>query len=238
MHRLTPDERSTVDALLSLYRQGAFPMADPISGEVCFCTTHERGVVPLEGSEAARPAKRLLRTMRSGRFTFTSDRAFERVVEACAEPRPDDPESWINEQIMRWCLLLHTAGHAHSVEAWRDDPETGEHALVGGLYGMTLGGAFFGESMFHRSRPRLPDGSRHPLDGTDASKACFYLTCEHLRRRGYSLFDVQFLNDHTARLGCIEIPQRSYRNALRAACETSAQWRPFEPAALLAGLAG
>jgi len=226
----------TVEALLSLYKQGAFPMADPDTGEVCFCTTRIRGVVPLAGEDAARPSRRLLRTMRSGRFEFTTDEAFEAVVRACAEPRPDEPTSWINDQIVQWAVLMHRAGHARSVEAWRTHPDTGERALVGGLYGMTLGRAFFGESMFHRPKPRLPDGARHPLDGADASKACFYLVCEHLRARGFTLFDVQFLNEHTERLGCVEIPQDEYLDHLLEACETEASWRPFKPEALIEGL--
>jgi leucyl/phenylalanyl-tRNA--protein transferase len=233
---LSPDERTTVDALLSLYRQGAFPMADPETGEVCFCTTRIRGVVPLTGPRAARPARRLVRTLRSGRFAFTSDEAFEAVIRACAEPRPDEPTSWINEQIVQWCLLLHDAGCAHSVEAWRTDPGTGERVLVGGLYGVTLGGAFFGESMFHRARPRRPDGSRHPLDGADASKACFALVCEHLRARGFPLFDVQFLNDHTERLGGVDVSQARYLHTLMEAVEEQPAWRPFEPDLLVARL--
>jgi leucyl/phenylalanyl-tRNA--protein transferase len=226
----------TVEALLSLYRQGAFPMADPDTGEVCFCTTRIRGIVPLRGDDAARPSRRLLRTMRSGRFEFTTDEAFEEVVRACAEPRPDEPTSWINEQIVQWCKLMRRADQAHSVEAWRTDPDTGERALVGGLYGMTLGGAFFGESMFHRPQPRLPDGSRHPLDGGEASKACFYLICEHLRTHGFTLFDVQFLNEHTERLGCVEVSQEEYLDRLLEATESAASWRPFEPDALIEGL--
>src|SRR5690606_20121921 len=118
----------------------------------------------------------LMRRYRSGRFTLRMDTAFEQVIRQCAEPRRRHPNTWINDQIIRAYTQLHRLGLAHSVEAWYPDPETKELRLVGGLYGVSLGGAFCGESMFSRM--------------TDASKVCLVHLVHHLRRRGYRLLDV------------------------------------------------
>jgi leucyl/phenylalanyl-tRNA---protein transferase len=231
-----PNEQHVVDALLEAYRQGAFPMGDedaPYAQQVQFYTALRRGIVPLDPPGAAQPSRRLLRTMRSGRFQVTSDIDFEGVVRACAEPRPDDEDgTWLTEPLIQWALLLHRYGHAHSVEAWRDDPASGRRELVGGIYGVTIGGAFFGESMFHRMRPRLESGERHPLDGTDAGKACFFALADHLRLRGFVLFDTQFINDHIATLGCVEVSAEEYLDQLDRAVELDVGWGGFEAASL------
>ncbi len=146
-------------------------------------------------------SRRLARTVRSGRFSATFDRAFAEVIRGCAH-RPGDGV-WITSDMIYAYVRLHELGHAHSVEVWHD----GE--LAGGVYGVTIGGLFAGESMFTRVR--------------DASKVALVHLMEHLRQRGFRLFDVQFLNEHTARLGAIEIPRREYLARLRKAiaCEVS-----------------
>ncbi|MHC4977013.1 MAG: leucyl/phenylalanyl-tRNA--protein transferase [Planctomycetota bacterium] len=232
---LTSQEQALVHLLLSAYADGAFPMGEPESDEIHFYTTDTRGIIPLD-DPAVRPSSRLARTIRSGRFEFTTDQAFDRVIGQCALPRRTEDETWITPTIREWYNLLHSAGHAHSLEAWRTDPDSQERALVGGIYGVSLGSAFFGESMFHSPQPRLPDASRHPHDGTDASKACFYILAEHLRNRGFTLFDAQFPNDHISTLGCVAIDAESYKHKLDCALEAVAQWLPFEPDALIASV--
>ncbi len=161
----------------------------------------QRGVIPLDGFHVPR---RLARTVRSDRFTVTSDRAFADVMRACAEPAPDRDESWINADILRLYTALHDAGHAHSVECWH------EGVLVGGLYGVSLGAAFFGESMFSRE--------------TDASKVALVHLVALLKRGGYRLLDTQFLTAHLARFGAIEIPRRGYLAQLEEALQHKAYW--------------
>ncbi|RMH28593.1 MAG: leucyl/phenylalanyl-tRNA--protein transferase [Planctomycetota bacterium] len=216
-----------VENLLDAYRQGAFPMADADTGEIRFYYALRRGIFPIApGDPAGRfhVPRSLRRRLNSGWFDVRIDTAFDEVVRACAEPRPDDDQTWISDEIARWFGLLHAAGHAHSVEAWRADPRTGEPRLVGGVYGLAIGGAFFGESMFSRPRRRRPDGSRDPLDGTDASKVCLVSLVERLRRRGFSLFDTQLVNPHLARLGCVEIPHEEYMRRLADAVAAPALW--------------
>ena len=152
---------------------------------------------------------------------MTSDACFERVIRACAE-RTDEDGTWIDERIVRWYVALHRAGYAHSVEAWRGDE------LVGGVYGVSIGGAFFGESMFSRPRPRLADGSRDPIDGADASKVALVTLAGHLHACGYTLFDTQFQNDHIAQFGVVEITREAYFERLREACEGPDRWRAIE----------
>lgn len=160
-----------------------------------------RGIIPLNGFHVPR---RLARRVRSGRFEMRIDCAFNDVIEACAAPRPDHPETWINRTILKLYAALHQRGAAHSVESWRD----GE--LVGGLYGVVLGGAFFGESMFSRE--------------TDASKVALVHLVDHLRRRGFQLLDTQFLTDHLEIFGAIEIPREEYRARLGRALVVEASW--------------
>ena len=182
--------------LLAAYRKGFFPMA--IDGEIRWFSPRERGIIPLDGFHVSR---RLGRVLRQGRFEVAVDRAFEGVVAACAS-RPDTDGTWIDAEIAESYAALHRAGFAHSVEAW----QKGE--LVGGLYGVTLRGAFFGESMFHRA--------------TDASKVAVAWLVERLRARGYTLLDIQWVTPHLASLGAVAVHRTRYRallaDAMRQDC--------------------
>ena len=174
--------------LLAAYRVGFFPMGDPCGG-VEWYSPDPRGVLPLDRFHASR---RLLRTIRCGTFDVTVDRAFAEIIAACASR--SDKDAWINQEIIESYTVLHRAGYAHSVEAWRGG------TLAGGLYGVSLRGAFFGESMFHRS--------------TDASKVALSALVERLRARGYQLLDIQWVTPHLARSGAIEISRRDYLRRL------------------------
>ena len=179
--------------LLAAYRQGFFPMA--VDGEIRWFSPRERGIIPLDGFHLPR---RLRRVLRQRRFEVAVDRAFDRVVAACAS-RPAADGTWIDAEIAASYAALHRAGCAHSVETWCD----GE--LVGGLYGVTLRGAFFGESMFHRT--------------TDASKVALSFLVERLRERGYTLLDIQWVTPHLARLGAVAVHRTRYRVLLAAAMQ-------------------
>lgn len=183
--------------LLAAYRRGIFPWFDEAS-PILWWSPDPRAIFEMDGLHVSR---RLARTVRSGRFTATIDRAFAEVMRGCAH-RPRDGV-WITSDMIAAYTRLHELGHAHSVEVWHN----GE--LAGGIYGVAVGGLFAGESMFTRVR--------------DASKVALVHLTEHLRQRGFQLFDVQFLNDHTARLGAIEISRREYLRRLRKAvsCEAS-----------------
>jgi len=188
--------------LLAAYAQGMFPMGERRDDPTLYWVSPDfRGVLPLHGFHVPR---RLARTVRSGHFTVTSDVVFRDVMEACAEPAPGREKSWINAEILRLYCALHAAGHAHSVECWQD----GE--LVGGLYGVQLGGAFFGESMFSRAR--------------DASKVALVHLVEGLLRGGFTLLDTQFLTSHLASFGALEIPRDEYLLELQAAMAQVAVW--------------
>lgn len=181
--------------LLRAYAAGIFPMADSRQArEVYWVEPAMRGILPLDGFHLSRS---LAKTVRSDRFTVTADRAFARVIAACAEKRQDGQGTWINAQIEHACNELHLRGHAHSIECWLDG------ALVGGLYGVSLGGAFFGESMFSRAR--------------DASKVALTHLVARLRYGGYRLLDCQFLTEHLASLGAVEVPRNDYVALLGAA---------------------
>ena len=183
------------DDLIECYRQGVFPMADARHDEKVFLVEPaRRGIIPLEGLNISR---RLARTVRSERFECRVDTAFGEVIEACAAPRPGRLETWINASIESLCLELFTRGAAHSVETWR------EGRLVGGLYGVALGGAFFGESMFSIER--------------DASKVALVHLVARLRAGGFALLDTQFMTDHLERFGAVEISKLDYRRRLAAA---------------------
>lgn len=216
---------NAVHPLLSAYRQGYFPMADPDArgrDRIHWYNPDPRGIIPLEpkgpGVEGFHIPRRLRDRVRSGRFQITSDTAFREVITACSEPRPDEPKSWIDSQIIEAYTALHQAGHASSIEAWLPD-ESGKPVLVGGLYGVRIGAAFFAESKF----------SRPALGGTDASKVCLVHLVLHLRRRGYTLLDTQFWNPHIAQFGCVEIPRREYLRRLQAAIDRPVAWEPFGP---------
>jgi len=190
----------SVDLLVSAYASGWFPMAvEP--GEIRWYSPDPRGIIPLEGFHASR---RLSRLVRQGRFAIRVDRDFPAVIRACAA-RQDEEGTWIDEEILESYCALHERGLAHSVETWQDDE------LVGGLYGVALGGAFFGESMFHHA--------------TDASKVALVALVERLRERGYVLLDTQWMTEHLTQLGGVEIPRRRYLRLLDAALK--AEPAPF-----------
>ncbi|UCD76907.1 MAG: leucyl/phenylalanyl-tRNA--protein transferase [Phycisphaerales bacterium] len=206
-----PDpQRPTPELLLWAYCRGVFPMADPISGEMTWYDPDPRGIIPLDCFHVP---KNLARAVRQGRFEIRSDTAFEEVMRACARPRRDDDLPWIDERLIRAYVGLHEMGRAHSVEAWR------EGVMVGGLYGVHLGGAFFGESMFIRPR----------RGGTNASKICLVHLVRHLLERGFTLLDTQFTNEHLAQFGCLEIPRREYRIRLGEAIGRPVTWGRFTP---------
>jgi leucyl/phenylalanyl-tRNA--protein transferase len=185
------------DALLSAYASGWFPMA-VAPGEIRWYSPDPRGVIPLDTFHVSR---RLARTLRSRRFEIRVDTDFRGVIAACAE-REDADGNWIDHEIMESYLALHARGFAHSVEAWQDG------RLVGGLYGVSLKGAFFGESMFHH------------VD--DASKAALAALVERLQSRGYTLLDTQWVTDHLLQFGATEIPRRRYLRMLDEALRIDA----------------
>jgi leucyl/phenylalanyl-tRNA---protein transferase len=182
------------------YREGIFPMAVE-DGQIGWFSPDPRGVLPLDTLHV--PA-RLARVIRSGRFEVTADRAFEAVMRACAD-RPDDG-TWISDEILECYVALHRLGIAHSVETWQG----GE--LAGGLYGVHLGAAFFGESMFHRVR--------------DASKVALASLVDRLTRRGFLLLDTQWVTPHLEQFGAIEIPRREYLHQLKQALSKECAFDP------------
>ena len=184
------------DVLLRAYSRGIFPMADSAdSPDVFWVEPRRRGVLPLAEFHLS---KSLAKTLRSERFTLTADRAFDAVLTACAEPVLGRSDTWINPLISEAYRQLHRNGDAHSVEAWGPDG-----SLAGGLYGVRIGGAFFGESMFTRQR--------------DASKCALAALVARLRVGGFVLLDTQFLTDHLASFGAREISARAYRAQLEMA---------------------
>ena len=178
--------RLTTEILEACYRAGAFPMDDGY-GRIGFYRSDPRSILELESLHVS---KSLARVIRKGTYEVRFDQDFEAVIRACADRR----DTWINAEIIRAFVQLHGAGKAHSVEAYREDE------IVGGLYGVALGAAFMGESMFSRMR--------------DASKVCLVHLVERLKERGYVLLDCQIQNDHLARLGAIEIPESEYLERL------------------------
>lgn len=196
-------------------------MARSRSGPVEWFSPDPRAILPIEPADETprgfRVSKSLQRRVRSGCYRITFDRDFRGVVVACSQPRPNHPETWINREIVEAYTRLHGLGLAHSVEAWatqENNATDGDHSqtlqLVGGLYGVALGGAFFGESMFSTS--------------TDASKVCLVHLVNHLRQRGYVLLDTQIHNDHMAQFGVIEIPRDDYLQRLQHAISMPVTW--------------
>jgi leucyl/phenylalanyl-tRNA--protein transferase len=187
------------DLLLRAYSVGVFPMANSReTDDVFWVEPKKRGVLPLDRFHLSRS---LAKTLRSGRFTTTADRDFGAVVALCAQSTPGRPDTWINPQIEAAYGELHARGYAHSIETWEGDPADGR--LVGGLYGVRLGAAFFGESMFSRA--------------TDASKVALAHLVARLKYGGFQLLDCQFQTDHLASLGAIEIGRSDYVVLLDAA---------------------
>jgi leucyl/phenylalanyl-tRNA--protein transferase len=192
----------TTDLVLRAYRHGLFPMAEGRAGDKLFWLDPiKRGVLPLDRFHLSR---RLLRTVLSGDYWVTADRNFPGVIAGCATPVPDRTDTWINPQIERLFTELFRLGYAHSVETWQGD------TLVGGLYGVALGGAFFGESMFSFAR--------------DASKAALVHLVARLRLGGFTLLDTQFVTAHLAQFGAEEIPRELYKQQLAAAVDEPAIW--------------
>lgn len=195
-------EDMAAQELLNAYAHGVFPMAaDAHSPELYLQDPEWRGIIPLDG---VRVPKRLARTIRQERFEIAIDRDFERVIDGCAEETPDRATTWINREIRHLYRALFERGHCHTVEVWDGD------ALVGGLYGVTLHGAYFGESMFSRRR--------------DASKIALVYLCARLIEGGFTLLDTQFSTPHLAQFGTIEVPRRTFRRLLNKALELEADF--------------
>lgn len=185
-----------IDLLLRAYAQGIFPMADARDDDDAYWVEpKQRAILPLDHFRLSRS---LAKTIRKDVFRVTCDMAFANVIATCAEAAPDRDETWINANIESAFLELHAKGMAHSVECWDED-----HRLVGGLYGLAMGRAFFGESMFSRA--------------TDASKVALAWLVARMQLGGFELLDCQFMTDHLASLGAIEIPQTDYLKLLHKA---------------------
>jgi len=185
----------TPELLLLAYRGGVFPMADSREEEEIFWVEpRERAIIPLDGLRLSRS---LARVLRQDRYHVTCNRAFAQVIARCAAPRPDHPDTWINRQIEDSYVALHRAGHAHSVECWRD----GE--LVGGLYGVSFDRVFCGESMFSSA--------------DNASKVALAWLVALMRRAHYRLLDCQFITDHLASMGAVTVKRTRYLEMLAAA---------------------
>lgn len=202
------DEQITPELLLSAYCQGVFPMADGRDGEIGWYSPDPRAVQPFrEGDPLGtfKVRRSLAKRVRNAGYTVTTDRCFADVIRACATaPRDDGQGTWISPQIEALYTQAHHLGFAHSVEAWRDNQ------LVGGLYGIAIGAAFFGESMFSRA--------------PDASQVCYVHLIDRLRDRGYRLLDVQFVNPHLEQFGVVEVSRRQYHGLLARAIESDACW--------------
>ena len=198
------------DLLLHAYRSGAFPMATP-RGEIAWFSPDPRAIIPLDAQFHIPHG--LQRTLKKNVFEIRISTAFEDVMRGCA----GRDETWINEEVFESYVNLHRLGHAHSVEAWRDG------RLAGGLYGVTVGGAFFGESMFHRE--------------TGASKVALVHLVARLRRGGFALLDTQFVTPHLASLGAVEISRAEYHRALAAALPVGADFYAWPKAGAVAGKA-
>jgi leucyl/phenylalanyl-tRNA--protein transferase len=203
----------TPEVLLKAYACGIFPMAESATDPGLFWIEPElRGVLPLDGF---RLSERLARTVRGDRFEVRIDTAFEAVMDGCAAPAPGRQKTWINERIRKLYGDLHSIGRCHSVETWR------EGRLVGGLYGVRLGGAFFGESMFHTE--------------TDASKVALVHLVARLKVGGFRLLDTQFVTDHLRRFGAVETPRRDYHRLLEAALVEDGDFFVWPQAKIVSG---
>jgi leucyl/phenylalanyl-tRNA--protein transferase len=204
----------TPEILLKAYAAGIFPMAEDADDPSLFWVEpQERGVIPLDGFHIS---KRLARTVRSDVYTVRVDQNFDAVIAGCAEPGFDRARTWINARIRRLYGELFDLGQCHTVEVYDADG-----ALVGGLYGVRLGAAFFGESMFHRAR--------------DASKVALVHLAARLHAGGFRLLDTQFVTDHLAQFGAVEVPRRVYKGLLRKAIEAPADWDVWPRGAVVSG---
>lgn len=239
-----PTEREVVAFFLNAYRHGAFPMAEPErprSGirrrgparprRIDWYVPDPRAIIELHAPPRAPQdlggfhiPRSLARLLRRNPFVITSDRAFEAVIRACAEPMPefDREDSWLDDRLIEAYIALHRAGHAHSVEVWRPDPAAGPNApgvMVGGVYGVSIGAAFCAESMF----------CRPALGGSGASKVALAYLIRHLRDLGYDLVDVQLRNHHTDQFGVVEIPASSYLERLGTAANKNMEFGTINP---------
>ena len=200
MHGGAPE--ITPEILLKAYAAGIFPMAEDQDDPTLFWVEpRERGIIPLDGFRIGR---RLARTVRADAFDVRVDHDFDAVIAGCAAPRRDRDRTWISERIRRLYGELFDLGQCHTVETYRAG------RLVGGLYGVRLGAAFFGESMFHRER--------------DASKVALVHLVARLKRGGFRLLDTQFVTQHLAQFGAVEVPRREYKRLLAAALDEPAEW--------------
>lgn len=196
-------KRFTTDDLIACYRRGVFPMAESRDDDTFFIVDPDwRCILPLDKFHVPR---RLARTLRRDRFSFSIDRDFVGVIDRCAEPDDGREDTWISPEIRALYIALHERGQAHSVETRLDD------ALVGGLYGVSVGGAFFGESMFSRA--------------TDASKAALVHLAARLKFGGFKLLDAQFTTPHLEQFGAQTLPRRIFRSLLGVALEQRADFR-------------
>ena len=203
---LSGDAAFTVDDLIACYARGVFPMADAADDEDIFLIEPEaRGIIPLDGFHVPR---RLARTIRSDRFQVRLNADFEAVLDACAEARPNRPETWISAPIKRLYMELYRRGLAHSVETWADG------RFAGGLYGVSLGGAFFGESMVSHAR--------------DASKVALAYLVARLKVGRYRLLDAQFMTDHLSQFGGMTLTRAAYRKRLAGAITSDADFFRLE----------
>jgi leucyl/phenylalanyl-tRNA--protein transferase len=203
----------TPEVLLKAYACGIFPMAESAEDPALYWIEPEmRGIIPLDGFHVA---SRLARTVRTTPFTVRVDRDFDGVIEGCAEAKENRAKTWINGRIRKIYRSLYEHGHAHSVEVYDGD------ALVGGLYGVSLGRAFFGESMFHRAR--------------DASKIALVHLVARLRAGGYRLLDTQYVTDHLMTFGAVEVAKRRYHRLLEDAIASDADFAALPVDASISG---
>jgi leucyl/phenylalanyl-tRNA--protein transferase len=204
----------TPEILLRAYAAGIFPMAEDADDPTLFWVEpRERGILPLDAFHVSR---RLARTVRSDVFAVRVDGDFDAVIEGCAGAAPGRDKTWINDRIRRLYGDLFDLGHCHTVEAWRDG------RLVGALYGVRLGAAFFGESMFHTER--------------DASKVALVHLAARLKAGGFRLLDTQFVTEHLVQFGAVELPRHAYKRLLREAIDAPADWHVW-PKDAISGVA-
>ncbi|MBN9071723.1 MAG: leucyl/phenylalanyl-tRNA--protein transferase [Rhizobiales bacterium] len=197
-----PGQRIPPDLLLKAYASGVFPMAESADDpEVFWVRPETRGILPLDGFHASRS---LRKAVRQRKFDIRYDHDFDAVVDGCAESREGRESTWINDPIREAYGELFRRGHCHTVEAWRDG------RLAGGLYGISLGRAFFGESMFSRER--------------DASKVCLVHLVERLVERGFVLLDTQFTTEHLRTFGAVDVPRKRYERLLDEALQGTAEF--------------
>lgn len=206
--------RRVLEWVLSMYRQGWFPMYDDESGRVQWVQPHLRGIIPLD--ERFVVSRSLRQAVKSAKFEVTSDRAFVDVIQACAAPAKGREQTWLSDEIIDAFCVLHEHGVAHSIEVWVGEPRR----LVGGLYGVCIGSVFCGESMF----------SRPEIGGSNASKVALVHLVSHLRGCGFTLLDSQLENDHLAQFGCYTMPREEYLKHLTRHARAEVAWGRFDVA--------